>query len=69
MSWMDAFTVEVEPIQSIRYFIMAVIVRVCYYLSHSLFLECRNLDCTGKADVYVLSARLCVFDTPSPETL
>lgn len=69
MSWMDAFTVEVEPILSIRYFLTAIIKKMCNYLSHSLFHERRNLNCTGKADVYVLSVQLGVFDTPSPQTL
>lgn len=39
------------------------------YLSRSLFRELRHLSGAGKADVCILSARLCVFDNPSPQTL
>lgn len=55
--------------KSIRYFLTSTVVRMCNYLSHSLFCECRNLNCTGKADEYVLSGQLGAFDTPSPQTL
>lgn len=68
-SWTDISTVEVEPILSIRYFLTADIIKTCTYLSHCLFHECRNLNCTGKADVCVLSVQLGVFDAPSPQTL
>lgn len=39
------------------------------HLSHSLFPEHGHLNCSGKADVCVLSAQLRVCDTPSPQTL